>query len=72
MYYTKSGNKFNNPKKYATTGAPMYKTKYGDTTNINAKTDIYKLELKGGKKYVGKTTNIDRRMNQHLVVMEQK
>ena len=29
--------------------------KYGNTININAETDIYKLELRGGKKYIGKT-----------------
>ena len=65
-YYTKNGDYIRNAESYAKTGAPMYKTKYGETTNINEKTDIYKLELKGGKKYIGKTTNIDRRMNQHF------
>ena len=65
-YYTKNGDYIRKPESYAKTGAPMYKTKYEETTNINEKTDIYKLELKGGKKYIGKTTNIDRRMNQHF------
>ena len=65
-YYTKNGDYIRKPKSYAKTGATMYKTKYEETTNINEKTDIYKLELKGGKKYIGKTTNIDRRMNQHF------
>ena len=44
----------------------MYKTKYGESTNINQETDIYKLECKGGKKYIGKTTDINRRMDQHF------
>ena len=44
----------------------QYKTKYGETTNINEETDIYKLKLQNDKKYIGKTTNIDRRMNQHF------
>jgi len=64
-YYTEKGNFIRKPEAYAKTGAPMYKSKYGNK-NINAQTDIYKLELKGGKKYIGKTTDIDRRMNQHF------
>ena len=44
----------------------MYKTKYGEATDINASTTIYKLNLQGGKKYVGKTTDIDRRTDQHF------
>ena len=65
-YYTSNGTYIRNPEAYARTGAPMYKTKYGDSPDINQKTDIYKLNLKNGKKYIGKTTNIDRRMNQHF------
>jgi len=65
-YYTENGTYIRNPKAYAKTGAPMYTTKYGETKNINAETDIYKLELQGGKKYIGKTTDIDRRMDQHF------
>jgi len=66
-YYTKSGEVIRNSTAYAKTGAPMYKTKYGDSrNNINKKTDVYKLELQGGKKYIGKTTDIDRRMDQHF------
>ena len=53
IYYTKNGDYIRNPKSYAKTGAPMYKTKYGETKNINKKTDIYKLELEDGKKYIG-------------------
>ena len=64
-YYTENGSYIRKPEAYAKTGAPMYKSKYGNK-NINAKTDIYKLELEGGKKYIGKTTDIDRRMGQHF------
>ena len=52
-----------NPEAYASTRAPMYETKYSETKDINAPTSIYKLSLQGGKKYVGKTTNVDRRMD---------
>ena len=65
-YYTAFGEKIRNPEAYASTGAPMYKTKYGEATDINAPTKIYKLNLQGGKKYVGKTTDIERRTNQHF------
>ena len=65
-YYTQSGEKINKPGAYAKTGAPMYKTKYSESTDINQPTSIYKLNLEGGKKYVGKTTNVDRRMEQHF------
>ena len=69
MYYTSSGNLIKNPLAYSKTGAPMYKstnknnTKY---TNVNEKTYIYCLSLENGKKYIGKTTNIDRRLQQHF------
>lgn len=65
-YYTESGKRIWKPASYAKTGAPMYKTKYDDSTNINAPTSIYKLNLKNNKKYIGKTTNIERRMDQHF------
>lgn len=65
-YYTESGQKIRNPEAYAKTGAPMYKTKISESTDINAPTTIYKLNLQGGKKYVGKTTNFERRMDQHF------
>jgi len=64
--YTESGDEIKYPRAYAKTGAPMYNTKYGVSKDINAKTDIYKLELQHGKKYIGKTTDVDRRMNQHF------
>ena len=64
QYYTEYGKKIYNPKAYAKTGAPMYK--YNSNVNINETTQIYKLNLEGGKKYVGKTTDIERRMNQHF------
>ena len=65
-YYTQSGQKIRNPKAYAKTGGPMYRTKFSESKDINAPTAIYKMNLEGGKKYVGKTTDIDRRMNQHF------
>jgi hypothetical protein len=65
-YYTQSGEKIRNPEAYALTGAPMFKTKYQQNKDINAPTTIYKLNLENGKKYVGKTTNVDRRMDQHF------
>ena len=65
-YYTEFGEKIRNPEAYASTGAPMYKTKYGEATDINGPTTIYKLNLQGGKKYVGKTTDIERRTYQHF------
>jgi hypothetical protein len=65
-YYTQSGEKIRNPEAYAITGAPMFKTKNQGTKNINEPTTIYKLNLEGGKKYVGKTTDFDRRMDQHF------
>ena len=64
-YYTKQGKKIHNPSAYAKTGAPMYKGG-GSSKNINEPTSIYKLNLEGGKKYIGKTANIDRRMDQHF------
>ena len=44
----------------------MYTTRYTESKDINAPTAIYKMNLEGGKKYVGKTTNVDRRMDQHF------
>ena len=48
-YYTRYGELIRNPKSYASTGAPMYKTKYSETKDINTPTIIYKLNLKYGK-----------------------
>ena len=44
----------------------MYKEKCGNSKNINEKHYIYKLNLENNKKYIGKTTNIEKRMNQHF------
>ena len=41
-FYTESGQKIYNPEAYSKTGAPMYKTKYTKSKNINEKTYIYK------------------------------
>ena len=65
-YYTKSGEYIRNPEAYAKTGAPMFTTRYEETEDINKPTDIYKLNLENGKKYIGKTANIDQRMMQHF------
>ena len=69
-YYTQNGDLIKNPTAYSKTGAPMYETQYGGTyepgPNINKDTYIYKLELEKGKKYIGKTTDIDKRMDQHF------
>ena len=50
-FYTHSGKKIYNPEVYAKTGAPMYKTKYKESQNINEKTYIYKLDLTNDKIY---------------------
>ena len=67
-YYTQSGQIIRNPEAYAMTGAPMYETEWpaSEPKDINAPTAIYKMNLEGGKKYIGKTTNFDRRMKQHF------
>ena len=65
-YYTQFGQIIRNPEAYANTGAPMYTTRYTESKDINAPTAIYKMNLEGGKKYVGKTIDVDRRMNQHF------
>ena len=65
QYYTKKGKIIYNPSAYAKTGAPMYEHPCSNV-NINKKTHIYKLNLEDGKKYVGKTTNINKRMDQHF------
>ena len=66
QYYTRSGEPIKFPKAYAATGAPMYETQNNRVKNINATTSIYKLNLEDGKKYIGKTTDVDRRMEQHF------
>lgn len=63
-YYNKYGQRVYNPKAYAKTGAPMYNN-YSNA-NINKQTTIYKLDLEKGKKYIGKTTDIDKRLDQHF------
>ena len=66
IYYTQAGQTVRNPEAYAKTGAPMYTTRYTESKDINSPTAIYKMNLEGGKKYVGKTTDFDRRMDQHF------
>lgn len=65
IYYTESGTRIRNPEAYARTGAPIYKGNYSNK-DINRPTTIYKMSLKDGKKYIGKTTDIDRRVEEHF------
>ena len=58
-FYTKCGAIIRNPEAYATTGAPIFDYK-GKTANV-----IYKVNCENGKKYIGKTKDIDRRIYQH-------
>ena len=60
-FYTKNGEKVYNPRKYNKAGGDLYAKK-----DINEKTDIYVLDLEHGKKYFGKSSDIDRRMEQHF------
>lgn len=63
MYKTVSGTKIYRPEQYAKTGKPMINKK---GKNINAKTSIYEIKCTDGKRYIGKTTNMDRRMRQYF------
>tara|TARA_B110000046_G_C12972649_1_gene389642 strand:+ start:760 stop:1200 length:441 start_codon:yes stop_codon:yes gene_type:complete len=63
-YRTQNGTYIKNPVAYAKTGGPMYKN--ASNINVNEQNYIYKLDLEHGKKYIGKTTNMDRRMDQHF------
>jgi len=65
-YYTENGGQIRNPTAYAKTGSPMFSSNQYGATDLNQETAIYKLDLEGGKKYIGKTTDIDRRMDQHF------
>jgi len=66
-YYTQNGIAIRNPVAYAKGGFPMFETdSIYDTKDINKKTYIYKINLEDGKKYIGKTVNIERRMRQHF------
>jgi predicted GIY-YIG superfamily endonuclease len=64
-YYTQGGTIIRNHEAYAKTGAPMYKTENTRSTDINKPHDIYKINCTNGKKYIGKTTDIERRIGQH-------
>ena len=61
-YYTETGTIIYNPVAYARTGAPMYK----GNININERHYIYMVHCEDGVKYIGKTTDIDSRMEQHF------
>jgi len=64
-YYTETGQYIRNHVAYAQTGAPMFESRTSNT-NINKPTSIYIANLEKGKKYVGKTTNFNRRCEQHF------
>jgi putative endonuclease len=59
--YLRNGKKMVKSKK---NGSKYKKSKAGNTQPKKAYT--YSLNLKGGKKYVGYTTNIKRRLGQHF------
>ena len=63
MYRTISGQKIYKPEHYAKTGMPMLNSK---GQNINKKTTMYEVKCVHQKRYIGKTTNMDRRMKQHF------
>ena len=63
MYKTVSGQKIYKPKQYAKTGKPMIDKK---GQNINKKTSIYEVKCENQKIYIGKTTNMNKRMKQHF------
>jgi hypothetical protein len=66
-YYTQNGIEIRNPVAYAKGGSPMFESdSIYDTKDINQNTYIYKINLEDGKKYIGKTVNIQRRMRQHF------
>ena len=50
-YYTKGGIKIRNPEAYASTGAPMYETKYGDTILDQISLSVYRDLKINFKKY---------------------
>tara|TARA_Y100000817_G_scaffold205487_1_gene161060 strand:- start:3301 stop:3924 length:624 start_codon:yes stop_codon:yes gene_type:complete len=66
QYYTILGELIKNPKAYAKTGAPMYNSPKYKFIDLNQKTYIYKLYLVKDKVYIGKTTNIKRRIEEHF------
>ncbi len=65
-YYTEDGTQIFNPVAYARTGAPMYEDRHEYSRNINERHYIYLVHCEDGVKYIGKTTDIDRRMEQHF------
>ena len=66
VYYTQYGDKIRNPNAYARTGAPMFRSRICGK-NVNETTEIYRLDLEHGKKYIGKTTNLERRIYEHFM-----
>ena len=65
MVFTKYGIHIRYVANYAKTGAPIFRTNTSQQ-NMNERTHIYLLHLEYGKKYIGKTVDINKRMNQHF------
>ncbi len=59
-FTTKRGKKINNPKSYVKSGGSLY------ANNINKEKSIYIVECDDNKKYIGETSNFDKRMKQHF------
>jgi predicted GIY-YIG superfamily endonuclease len=67
-YKSKSGG-YNKPKSIVYSKVTRTKTTYNKSkpkSNVNA-AYCYSLNLKGGKKYVGYTTNINKRIGDHVI-----
>jgi len=60
-FTTRTGKKIYDPDAYTKSGGQLYSNK-----DINEERSIYKVECRGGKKYIGETSNFDRRMDQHF------
>ena len=63
MIYNICGSPVYNPLAYSKTYAPMFEKM--SNININQITYIYLIYLEYGKIYIGKTTNIQRRLREH-------
>ena len=60
-FTTKTGKKVYNPESYVNSGGELYYDK-----DINEERSIYEVKCRGGKRYVGETGDIDRRLTQHF------
>ena len=57
----KNGDKIHKPQNYINTGGQLY-----SNNNENKYKSIYVIDCKDGKKYIGETENIDKRILQHF------